>query len=51
MRLGNLPQAEDIEPEPERFESLIEEVGKLFRINNMAVVTPPPWEYRMFGNG
>jgi len=51
LRSGNLPQAESVEREPERFESLRDEVGKLFRINNMNVVLPPPWEYNMFENG
>lgn len=51
MRLGNLPMAVNIDQEPDRFESLRDEVGKLFRINNMSVVLPPPWEYKMFENG
>jgi len=48
MRSGNLPQAESVEQEPVSFESLRDEVGKLFRINNMSVVLPPMWEYKMF---
>ena len=49
MRSGNLPQAESVEPEPQSFESLRGEVGNLFRINNINIVLPPPWEYGMFG--
>ncbi len=49
MRLGNLPQAESITQEPQTFESLRVDVGNLFRINNMSIVLPPPWEYGMFG--
>jgi hypothetical protein len=49
MRSGNLPQAESVEPEPQSFESLRDEVGNLFRINNISIVLPPPWEYGMFG--
>ena len=48
MRSGNLPQAENDEPEPQSFESLTKRVGKLFRINNINIVLPPPWEYGMF---
>lgn len=51
LRGGNLPLAESITEEPDSFESLRREVGKLFRINNMDVVLPPPWEYKMFENG
>ncbi len=51
MRAGNLPQAMSIEQEPQSFESLRDEVGNLFRINNISVVLPPPWEYEMFGHG
>ncbi len=51
MRSGNLPQAVSVAEEPQSFESLREEVGNLFRINNMNVVLPPPWEYKMFANG
>jgi hypothetical protein len=51
MRSGNLPMAQSVEQEPVSFESLIEEVGKLFRINNMTVVLPPKWEYDFFQNG
>lgn len=51
MRSGNLPQAASFEPEPDSFESLTTEIGKLFRINNMHVVPPPKWEYDMFQHG
>lgn len=47
MRTG-LHQAEDFEPEPQSFESLRTEIGKLFRINNMEIVSIPPWEYTLF---
>jgi hypothetical protein len=51
MRGRNLSQADSFHPDPESFESLIDVVGKLFRINNMYVVPPPKWEYDMFQNG
>jgi len=51
MRGGNLPMAESVIEEPTCFESLTDEVGKLFRINNMFVVLPPKWEYDLFSNG
>jgi len=51
MRSGNLPQAEEIDQEIQSFESLLDCVGKLFRINNMRIVTCPPWAYDLFNNG
>jgi hypothetical protein len=51
MRLGNLPMAEDIDQGIQTFESLLATVGNLFRINNIAVVSPPKWEYDLFDNG
>jgi hypothetical protein len=47
LRNGSLPMADDFLPEPQSFEALIGVVGNLFRINNMNVVTEPPWEYRL----
>ena len=40
MRSGNLPQADNVEKEPQSFESLTAEVGNRFRINNMSSATP-----------
>ena len=51
LRSGNLPMAEDIDQGIQSFELLRELVGNLFRINNIGVVTPPKWEYDLFGNG
>lgn len=51
MRGKNLPQAVEIEEEPQSFESLRVEVGNLFRINNIEIVSRPPWEYNLFHNG
>jgi hypothetical protein len=51
MRNGNLPQAVELDEEPQSFESLREVVGNLFRINNIDVVSRPPWEYNLFTNG
>lgn len=44
MQGVNLPVAIPIDPEPADYASLLEFVGKEFRINNMAAVPPPPWE-------
>lgn len=51
MRSGNLPMAENIDQAIQSFESLRSEVGNLFRINNIDIVTPPKWEYGLFDNG
>jgi len=48
MREGNLPQAVEIEEELPTFESLREYVGNAFRINNITLVTRPPWVYDLF---
>lgn len=48
LRSGNLPMAEDIDQGIQTFESLRAEVGNLFRINNIEIVTPPKWEYDLF---
>lgn len=47
LRSGNLPQAMDIQEEIPSFESLRDYSGKSFRINNIGVVPPPPWEYNL----
>jgi hypothetical protein len=51
MRVGNLPQAEELPEEPQSFESLRSTVGNLFRIKNIDVVSVPPWEYGLFIDG
>jgi hypothetical protein len=47
MRGGNLRMAQPIDQEPQSFTELRALVGKLFRINNIDVVTVPDWEYRL----
>jgi hypothetical protein len=51
MRGKNLPQAVGLEEEPQSFESLRKVVGNLFKINNIGIVSRPPWEYNLFDNG
>ncbi len=51
MRKGNLPQAEDIEEELQSFESLRSYAGKCLRINNIDIVSIPPWEYSLLHHG
>src|SRR5262249_55601498 len=43
---GELPIARPID-EPNNFRALLAVIGKEFRINNIQLVTPPPWEPRM----
>jgi hypothetical protein len=47
MREGNLRFAEPVEQEMQSFTAFRDYVGKQFRINNIAVVTVPEWEYRL----
>ena len=47
MRRGGLRQAMEIDQEPQSFTELRDFVGNRFKINNMNVVTEPPWEYRL----
>jgi hypothetical protein len=51
MRSGNLPQADEINQDIQSFDALTACVGNLFRINNMRLVTRPPWAYDLFQNG
>lgn len=51
MRGTNLPQACEIETELQSFETLREYVGNRFRINNIGLVSVPPWEYSLFDHG
>jgi hypothetical protein len=48
MRGPKLPCARDVEEELQSFESLRAYVGKHFRINNIELVTRPPWVYDLF---
>ena len=48
MRAHDLPYAAEIEEDLDSFESLRKYAGIRFRINNITVVTPPPWEYKLF---
>lgn len=51
MRKGNLRIAKSI-PEPlQEFEELRAYVGKRLNINNIDVVTRPPWVYDLFSGG
>ncbi len=43
---GNLPIAVPLQ-DPGNFRALLAVVGKEFRINNIQLVAPPPWEPRM----
>lgn len=47
MREGNLKLAREIEEELPTFDTLRAYVGRVFRITNMHIVTPPPWEFRL----
>jgi hypothetical protein len=47
MRTGNLPFAVPIDPDFDLFTQYRDFVGNHFRINNIDVVTAPPWEYRL----
>jgi hypothetical protein len=47
LRGQKLPCALDISEQLQSFEALRAYVGKHFRINNIDVVTPPEWEYKL----
>jgi hypothetical protein len=47
MRGWNLPFAAPIEQDFQSFTEYLAYVGKRFRINNIGIVTPPEWEYRL----
>jgi hypothetical protein len=47
MRGPKLPCARDLEENPQSFEELRAHVGKQFRINSIAVVLRPEWEYNL----
>jgi hypothetical protein len=47
MRGKRLPCAMNISEKLETFEALRDHVGKHFRINNIGVVPPPEWEYKL----
>lgn len=47
MRGRKLPCAEEIVEELQSFEDLRKFVGKHFRINNIDIVPPPEWEYKL----
>ncbi|MBT9161134.1 MAG: hypothetical protein DDT26_02435 [Dehalococcoidia bacterium] len=51
IRRGNLPQASEIEQEIQSFESLRVFAGNQWRINNIAIVSVPPWAYDLFQDG
>lgn len=41
---GNLPFAEALDPDPGSFPELLDLAGKLFRINGLSSMSPPPWQ-------
>lgn len=43
----DLPYAAEIEEDLDSFEALRKFAGIRFRINNINLVTPPPWEYKL----
>lgn len=47
MRAYDLPYATEIEEDLDSFESLRRFAGIRFRINNITLVSPPPWEYKL----
>ena len=47
MRGKRLPCARDVEENLESFEALRTYVGKYFRINNIDIVPPPEWVYKL----
>lgn len=49
MRAGNLRMAQEVDPEPQDFDSVREFVGKRLRINNIDLVHEPDWQYDLFG--
>jgi hypothetical protein len=48
IRGRKLPCATSVSEDLQTFEMLREYVGKHFRINNIGIVPPPPWEYTLF---
>lgn len=50
MRSKKLRCACNVPEQLQSFEELRNHVGKLFRINNIAIVTPPKWTYDLFPN-
>ena len=44
MLAGNLPIARPLNEDPSSYESLLEFVNKSFRINDIGLIPPPPWE-------
>lgn len=44
VRRGDLPISLPVEPDPVSFQEALALAGKKFRINNIDVVVPPPWE-------
>jgi hypothetical protein len=51
MRFGTLPTAREISTKLNDFKSLREYAGNRFRINNIDVVSNPPWVYDFFTQG
>lgn len=47
---GNLPVADKVDPEPERFVDFLEFTAKSFRINSLQDIVPPPWDDGLFGS-
>lgn len=45
---GNLPVAEEVNPEPAGFSDFLAFAAKSFRINNLQDIELPPWEYGLF---
>lgn len=44
MREGNLPYAIEVERDPQSFLELLDLASKLFRINGLKDMLPPPWQ-------
>ena len=51
MQSGNLRFARDVDPIPADFEALLTIAEILLKINNIGVVTRPPWVYDLFQIG
>ncbi|MFC0633566.1 hypothetical protein [Brevundimonas balnearis] len=49
LRTGNLPVAVDIEESLPTFESLVAFVAKIYRIEGLEFLQPPPWSEDLFG--
>jgi hypothetical protein len=49
MRSGNLPVAIPIEEKLETFQSLVDFVAEIYKIEDLKLLMPPPWSEDLFG--